>query len=380
MKNHYQINFLDNYTQVCAKPLPVPQYSTRKPPVFKFGKQTSLTDFDNNDFTDYYLAGGRLIQGHAPANVILAVKKYAERGIALGSVSPAEMNLAGMINGLYHTEITAYFHSELTALLAAVNCARNYTGRNKIAAFAQSRQTAALKSILGDTLTVIDLNSGPSLNSVGNDTAAVIFEPVMTKNFITDVDDGRNAALNGILSAKQIMLIRYETSPALLPDENNRSAFAGVPAIFCLGGCYNTGFGFGMLTGAKDILAKLPPHSQGNLSPSVLNAAYASLRSINDKIIRKLLKTAAGFAGRLSAELCGLSPELVVHNAANMFALQLRNDPEEHRRIYARLWEHLLENGIYFPPGETEPFFICTKHRHKDMDKLIAVLKSFMKG
>lgn len=395
MKNHYRENFLERFGQYCAKTLPVPEHSRRKPPVFKFGEQSILTDYDNNSFVDFYLGGGRLLTGHAPRQVILAAKKYAERGIVHGSVSASEAQLAGLINEFYNRDSqsvsrsdcpyydhhTAFFHSELTALLAAVVCARRYTERETVVTFDVCRQTYALQHILGKSLTILPLNKPDGLEQINHSTAAVVIQPVATGKFITPLTPDFTAALVRKLNETKAVFIRDLITPVVHADSLTRSdIFTGVPAVDCLGGFFNAGFGFGMLTGSKELLDALPPHSQGNVSPVTLKAAFALLRSLNKNTIVKLLGKADELQHRLTTLLSGQTGGPRLHHAAQMFALQFSENDIEHKQIYARFWEYMIAKGFYFPPGAFEPFFISTKHSRKELDGFTEHMTAFLKG
>ncbi len=44
---------------------------------------------------------------------------------------------------------------------------------------------------------------------------------------------------------------------------------------------------------------------------------------------------------------------------------------------YVKLFQHLLKEGIYWPPADLEAFFVSTVHTKKDLGKLVETIKSF---
>jgi glutamate-1-semialdehyde 2,1-aminomutase len=49
-------------------------------------------------------------------------------------------------------------------------------------------------------------------------------------------------------------------------------------------------------------------------------------------------------------------------------------------KIYAKLFHHLLRQGIYWPPAGLESFFVSTKHTVKDLSYLSDQITKFFKG
>ena len=68
--------------------------------VFRQAKGARVVTPEGAAYTDYDLCGGTMILGHAPRNVVLAAKVAAERGLNLGPVCAARVDLARQIKAM----------------------------------------------------------------------------------------------------------------------------------------------------------------------------------------------------------------------------------------------------------------------------------------
>src|SRR5215469_14292321 len=64
------------------------------PLFFESGQGSRVTDVDGNTYLDYGLAWGPLILGHAPPEVVDAVRRQAQRGFTFGAQHDLEYAVA----------------------------------------------------------------------------------------------------------------------------------------------------------------------------------------------------------------------------------------------------------------------------------------------
>jgi glutamate-1-semialdehyde 2,1-aminomutase len=91
---------------------------------------------DGNEYIDYQMGYGALIQGHCPPHVVQAVKEQIEKGTLFGTPHELEIEVTRRICALVPSVETVRFaNSGTEAVQGALRTARAYTGRKKIVKF-----------------------------------------------------------------------------------------------------------------------------------------------------------------------------------------------------------------------------------------------------
>src|SRR3972149_3768568 len=67
------------------------------PPFITRGQGSRIYDADGNEFIDYICSWGPLILGHAPSQVVKALREAAGRGTSFGAPTALRITLATMI-------------------------------------------------------------------------------------------------------------------------------------------------------------------------------------------------------------------------------------------------------------------------------------------
>ena len=99
-------------------------------------KGARIYDADGNAFIDYVMSWGPMILGHAPAPVIKAITRAANRGTSYGAPTAHEVTLAQLIIEAFPSmERVRLVNSGTEAVMSAIRLARAYTGRDKILKF-----------------------------------------------------------------------------------------------------------------------------------------------------------------------------------------------------------------------------------------------------
>lgn len=95
-----------------------------------------LWDADGNELIDYVLTWGPAILGHAPSQIIAAVKAAAEHGTSFGIPNPLEVTMAKMICArVPSVQKVRMTNSGTEACMSAIRLARGFTRRDKIIKF-----------------------------------------------------------------------------------------------------------------------------------------------------------------------------------------------------------------------------------------------------
>ena len=101
------------------------------------GAGAYLTDEEGRRYLDYVMSWGPLLFGHAPAEVLAAVRDAAECGLTFGTPTGREAELAEEIAlAAPHMEMVRLVNSGTETTMSAVRVARGFTRRDKIVKFA----------------------------------------------------------------------------------------------------------------------------------------------------------------------------------------------------------------------------------------------------
>lgn len=178
------------YSQTLAKG-PTQFVNGVAPKYLAKGKGSHVWDVDGNEYIDYNMGIGPLSLGYAYPAVDEAIKKQLEDGITFSLMHPLEVEVAEMLRGIIpNAESVRYSKSGADVTSAAIRVARAYTGKTKVlccgyhgwhdwyvSTIARNAGVPEATKDLTYTFDYNDLNS--FLNSIDEDVAAVILEPVV---------------------------------------------------------------------------------------------------------------------------------------------------------------------------------------------------------
>ena len=100
-------------------------------------KGAYLTDADGRDYVDLVCSWGPALLGHAHPEVLAAVHAAVDRGLCFGASTPAEAELAALVQErVPAVERLRMVSTGTEATMTAIRLARGFTGRNLIIKFA----------------------------------------------------------------------------------------------------------------------------------------------------------------------------------------------------------------------------------------------------
>ncbi len=163
-----------------------------------------LVDEDGNVYIDYVASWGPLIAGHSHPLVVEAVREAASRGTSYGIPSEMEIRMAEeVVDRVPSIEMVRMVNSGTEATMSALRLARGFTGRKKVIKFngCYHGHGDCLLVSSGSGILTFGIPGSPGvpdevvqhtlslpyndlsqvekvLNEVGEETAAVIVEPV----------------------------------------------------------------------------------------------------------------------------------------------------------------------------------------------------------
>lgn len=390
-----------------------------QPIVMKYGRGAKLYDYDNNMYTDYCLSWGALILGHANHNAALAAKKTLEKGTSFGTTTREEIEIAKhIVAHVPSMDLVRFVNSGTEATMSAIRLARGWTKREMVVKFdgcyhghfddllttagsgvAQLQASSSLGIPLSHIQNTISLpyNDTETLEETltkhKDNTACVIIEPVAGNMGVIPAKKEFLQALRRLTRQYGIVLIFDEVMIGFRTSQGCvQSDFGIIPDITCLGKIIGAGFPVGAYGGRKDIMRCLAPlggvYQAGTFSgnPVVMRSGLAVLRLLTDNFYKKLNKKCEDLAASINDYFRENNINAHIAHYKSMMSIRFRREPVENYEdaraaaggeCYGKLFRHLLQAGIYFPPADLEAFFISGMHTKRDLDALSEALKNF---
>jgi glutamate-1-semialdehyde 2,1-aminomutase len=367
-----------------------------------------LTDADGNRYVDLFGSWGPMLFGHAFPPVVEAIQQAAARSPSFGASSPAEVELAGLVQQCFPSmERMRFVSSGTEACMSAIRVARGFTGRPFVIKFEGCYHGHAdallVKAGSGVATFGIPGSAGvPSETAMHtlalpyNDLAAVeaafashpeliacvILEPVVGNAGTVAPAPGFLAGLRELTRREGALLIFDEvmTGFRLAPGgAQELFGFTGenAPDLTTLGKIVGGGLPVGVFGGRADIMEQLAPlgpvYQAGTLSgnPLAMAAGIATLEHLlanRGEIYPRLERTAAAIfdgVARLAAEQ-GIA--LTTNRVGSMgtwfftprpvtdFASASTSDTA----LFGRFHRAMLERGVWLPPSQYEAAFVST--------------------
>lgn len=388
------------------------------PPFIVRGNGARLWDVDGNEYIDYVGSWGPLILGHAFAPVIAAIQAAAAQGTSFGASTPAESDLAALVQAAFPSiQMLRFVSSGTEATMSALRLARAFTGRKRIIKFAgcyhghadsllvKAGSGAATfgvpdsagvpEEFAGLTL-ALPFNDAPSVEKAFADhpqaIAAVIVEPVVGNMGCVPPAAGYLEALRAITARAGALLIFDEVMTGF------RIAFGGAQALFkiqpdltCLGKIVGGGLPVGAYGGRAEIMRMIAPlgpvYQAGTLSgnPLAMAAGIATLTHLqaHPEIYPQLeTRTAELCAGIVSAAR-ERDIRIAINRVGSMFTVFFREGEVSDwstaaaadTKRFGQFHRAMLAAGIYLPPSQYEAAFVSTAHGEAEVAKTIAAAR-----
>ena len=383
-------------------------------PVFvASGHGSRITDIDGNTYVDYVGSWGPLILGHAPAEVVAAVKTAVEEGSSFGAPTLRETRLAEMvIEAVPSIEKVRMVSSGTEAVMSAIRLARAFTRRDAIVKFegcyhghadallvaaGSGAMTLGVPSSPGVpadtvrhtlTLPYNDLDAVRALcEAQGREIAALIVEPVAANTGLIPPKPGYLAGLREITAKHGILLLFDEVITGFRVAYGGAQALYGVtPDLTTLGKIIGGGFPVGAYGGRAEIMDHLAPvgatYQAGTLSgnPVAMAAGIATLECLRDGSVYKRINALCEKVGQGIAEaahqagvpmqgvgvqsmFCGFFCDGPVWNYADAKRCDTKR--------YAAYFHGMLDRGFYFAPSQFETAFVSAAHTEADIGATI---------
>ncbi len=389
-------------------------------PIFiERAKGSHLVDVDGNDYIDYWMGHGAHILGHAPKEVVAALREQCTKSAHYGMPSEIQLELGELIQKMVPgAEKIRFANTGTEATMYAVRFARAYTRRRKVAKFEghwhgghdilnlavkppydKPSTSGILDETVAQTL-VCPFNDIEEtlriLRNNGKDLACVIIEPVMMTGGAIPANPEFLKALKYECERLGALLIFDEVVTGFRLRRGGAQEYFGIKCdLATMGKIIGGGCPAGAILGRSDVMDVCdpskgrPPHEvaqQGGTfcgNPMTMVAGYATLKTLNehpeiyDRINRLGERARRGVEATLRE--AGIYPKST--GVGSMFLTHFLKKEEVDMRSgrsvrdetdRAMLFDYHLElmnHGIFFLP--TQIGMVSSAHTEGEVDKLI---------
>ncbi len=380
------------------------------------GQGSRIFDADGNEFIDYVGSWGPLILGHSHPQVIEALKHMVELGTTFGAPTELEITLAKMISAAIPSiEMIRFVNSGTEATMSALRLARAFTGRDKIIKFAGGYHGHAdgLLVKAGSGLATLSLPDSPGVPaSYAQNTlvapynnaeavnqlfqhypqkiAAIIVEPVAANMGVVPPQPGFLKSLRRLTSDYGALLIFDEVITGFRVTYGGAQTVYGItPDLTCLGKIIGGGLPVGAYGGRKDIMEMVAPigpvYQAGTLSgnPLAMTAGIETLKALKvPGVYERLEETSSRLEEGIAAAASSLNRKMNISRVASLLTIFFTDNPvldyesvsKADTALFRRFFQHLLTQGIYWPPSQFEAAFISLAHSDEDIQHTIEVM------
>jgi glutamate-1-semialdehyde aminotransferase len=266
------------------------------------GKGSHVWDADGNEYIDYMMGVGPLSLGYCYPKVDDAIKKQLEDGITFSMMHPLEVEVSELIRDIIpNAEAVRFSKTGADATSAAIRLARAYTGKNKILCCGYhgwhdwyiavtSRNLGIPESVQAMTFTFNYNDIDSVKNSIDNDVAAIILEPVV----FTEPKDNFLHKLGELCEEKGIVLIFDEMWTGFRMALGGAQEYFGItPDLATYSKAVANGMPISILTGKRKImdLANEDIFFYTTFGGEALSlaAVKATIKELADKNVTKFL-------------------------------------------------------------------------------------------
>jgi glutamate-1-semialdehyde 2,1-aminomutase len=378
------------------------------------GDGAYLETADGGRYVDWVMSWGPLILGHAPAEVVEAVREAAADGTTFGAATEREVRLAeAIVDAVPSIEKVRLVSSGTEAAMSAIRLARGFTHRDRILKFAgcyhghsdsllaeagSGPATLGVPATAGVTTrtasdTIVsaynDVDAaGLAVARYGEGLACVIVEPVAGNMGVVPPEPGFLQALRQLCDASGALLVFDEVITGFRVARGGAQELYDVrPDLTILGKIVGGGLPLAAFGGRAEIMDQLSPigpvYQAGTLSGNPL--ATAAGLAVLETLDASVYDAVDWVGGRLEE---GLAPFGRVQRVGGMLTLFMGADPVRNfaeasasdTDRYGAFFRHMLERGVYLPPSQFESWFPSLVHGDEEIDRTLEAAREFFDG
>jgi len=397
------------------------------PPFVVRAEGAYLTDADSNRYVDLFGSWGPMVLGHAFPDAVQAISEAARRSPSFGASTPAESDLAELVQRCFPSvEMMRFVSSGTEACMSAIRLARGFTGRPFVIKFegcyhghadallVKAGSGVATFGIPGSA-GVPDETAMHTLALPFNDLAAVeaafeshpeliacvIVEPVVGNAGTIPPVEGYLAGLRDLTRKHGALLIFDEVMTGFRVSLGGAQGLYGMasgnaaPDLTTLGKILGGGLPVGAFGGRADVMRKLAPlgpvYQAGTLSgnPLAMAAGIATLASLlvrSDEIYAHLEQTTAAIANGVARIAADQGIGFTTNRVGSMFTWFFTPDAvtdfesasTSDTTAFARFHHAMMERGVWLPPSQFEAAFVSTAHGEREVEHVLEAAREAM--
>jgi len=398
------------------------------PVVLERGRGSHVWDLDGNEYVDFMMSFGALMQGHAHPKIVEVVTQAIADGSHFAAATPAEAEAAGRFCGMVPTaEAVRFTNSGSEATMLALRLARAHTGRTKFLKFeghyhgwydpyclnghshaadqlgprenpTRFPDSAGIPSAAFDDVVLAPWNDLQTLETIlhrhGRELAAVISEPIMANMGCILPREGYLQKVCDLAHHYGALFILDEVVTGFRYAPGGCQQYYGLrPDLSTFGKALGAGFPIGAVAGPRAILDRMRWGSDGmvlhygtfnghRLTMRVI-AANLDLLTANDGAVYKQIYTVgdAAISGlrevfrrkKINAIVQGFGPMFQIY-FTDRGAIHDYRDYCQYADTakYSRFIHALLDRGIYMTPSNGLHWITSTAHTMHDVEVLQA--------
>ncbi len=379
---------------------------------------------DGEEYLDYCMAYGALLDGHAYSETLDAVKTAIDKGTIYGMPTEMEVELASLISSLVPSvQMVRLVNSGTEATMHALRLARGFTGKRKTlkfeGGFHGSHDDVLATAGSGASILGIPSSAGVPrdaakntlvaryndektaqkiLQDYGKELAAVIVEPVMGNMGPITPNPGFLETLREATEENESLLVFDEVITGFRLGLGGAQEYYRVrPDITVLGKVLGGGLPLSAFGGRKDIMEKIAPlglvYQAGtyNGNPVSVAAGTATLQSLKKRasqVYPRLERMGDELRKGISDTVDSMGAHAQVNGIGSMFQVFFTERPvtDYHSAKssstiqYQRYFRSLLASHIFIPPSQFETCFLSTAHTDDQINDTIDAMGIAMKA
>lgn len=397
---------------------------TRGPIMLERGDGSHVWDADGNQYVDFMMSFGALIQGHAHPTLVKTVCEAMAEGSHFAAATSAEIEAAERFRRMVPSaELVRFTNTGSEATMLALRLARARTGRRKFLKFeghyhgwydpfllnAHSHPPEQLgpvenperipdsEGIPASTFDEVVLAPWNDVNALervlqlhGHELAAVITEPIMANMGCILPRDGYLQRLRELTRDCGALLIFDEVVTGFRYAPGGCQEYYDVkPDISTFGKALGAGFPVGAVAGLRSILERMQWSENMVLHYGTFNGHRLTMKVVTANLdllaapdtYRKLHAVGNAAIAGLREVFRRHGTKAIVQGFGPMFQIYFTDREAIHNyreycefvdaKRYSQFVHGLLERGIYMTPSNGLHWIISTAHTDADVEALV---------
>lgn len=390
----------------------------------------NIYDVDGNKYTDYHLAFGPVVLGHAHPGVVAAVKDQLNKGIIFGLCNELEIEVAKKIKTYVPSaQMIRFCNSGTEATYHALRVARAFTKRNKIVKFegayhgwhdyvsissgptlrdagprkspSSVPDTEGLPAEVAKNVIVVPFNDAEALETAikkhKNDIAALITEPILHGS-ATCIPPKREFLkfLREITIKYDVMLIFDEVVTGFRHDLGGaQKLFSVTPDLTTFGKAMANGFPVSAVCGKREIMERFKPAGKVdyggtfNGNPISMAATLATIEELEkSNTYQRLFHLGETIRNQLNEVVTELKFKAQAVGFGSIFQLLFTEKKiQDYRDVltsnveqFKKFQKKMMSKGIFILPQANKRCHISAAHTDDDIEYTIESAREILKN